>query len=71
MNKVLKALEAGEVIEEYSSEMPEPSRLLLAFQGRRPFHVVTSDHPQTKTTTIVTVYIPDPTKWKKDFRTRA
>lgn len=70
MSKVRRALEAGDVIEDYSSEMPEPSRLLLAFQGKRPFHVVTSDNPETETTTIITVYIPDPNKWKKDFRTR-
>jgi hypothetical protein len=69
-SKVRKALEIEDLIEDYSAEMPEPSRLILGFQGKRPFHVVTSEKPEIKTITIVTVYIPDPNKWKKDFRSR-
>lgn len=70
IGKVRKALETADVIEDYSSEMPEPSRLLLAFQGKRPFHVVTSEDPAKMEITIVTVYLPDANKWKKDFRSR-
>ena len=44
--KVRQALDTGETIEDYSSEMPEPSRLILGFQGKRPFHVVTSENPE-------------------------
>jgi len=68
--KVRRALEAEDVIEDYSSEMPEPSRLILGFQGKRPFHVVTSENPEKNEITVVTVYLPDVNKWKKDFRTR-
>ena len=68
--KVRQALETGETIEDYSSEMPEPSRLILGFQGKRPFHVVTSENPETNETTIITVYIPDPEKWNKDSKSR-
>lgn len=68
--KVLQAIQSGEIIEDYSSEMPEPSRLILGFQGRRPFHVVTSENPDTNETTIITVYVPDPAKWNKDFKSR-
>ena len=68
--KVREALEMGETIEDYSSEMPEPSRLILGFQGQRPFHVVTSEDPQENEITVITVYLPDPSKWKKDFRSR-
>jgi hypothetical protein len=70
VKKVARALQAGEVIEDYSSEMPEPSRLVLGFQGKRPFHIVTSENPDMNETTIITVYIPDPQKWTKDFRNR-
>jgi uncharacterized protein DUF4258 len=70
VKKVARALQAGEVIEDYSSEMPEPSRLVLGFQGKRPFHIVTSENPNINETTIITVYIPDPQKWTKDFRNR-
>jgi hypothetical protein len=69
-SKVRKALEAEDMIEDYSSEMPEPSRLLMGFQGKRPFHVVTSENPEADEITVVTVYLPDPNKWKKDFRNR-
>lgn len=68
--KVSQALQLGEIIEDYSSEMTEPSRLILGFQGKRPFHVVTSENPETKETTIITVYIPNPDKWNKDFKSR-
>lgn len=68
--KVRQALETGQTIEDYSSEMPEPSRLMLGFQGKRPFHVVTSENPKTNETTIITVYIPDPEKWNKDSKGR-
>ena len=68
--KARKALEVADVIEDYSAEMPEPSRLIMGFQGKRPFHVVTSENPETDEITVVTVYIPDSNKWKKDYRSR-
>jgi hypothetical protein len=68
--KVRRALEAEDVIEDYSSEMLAPSRLLMGFQGKRPFHVVTSENPEAGEVTVVTVYLPDSNKWKKDFRSR-
>ncbi|HEU0291162.1 MAG TPA: DUF4258 domain-containing protein [Anaerolineales bacterium] len=70
VRKVLGAIKTGETIEDYSSEMPEPSRLTRGFQGKRPFHVVSSENPQTNVITIITVYIPDPDKWTKDSRKR-
>ena len=68
--RVVEALKSGDTIEDYSSEMPEPSRLILDFQGKRPIHVVASENPETKEITIITVYIPDPDKWNKDFKSR-
>jgi hypothetical protein len=68
--KVRRALEAEDVIEDYSAEMPEPSRLLMGGHGRRPFHVVTAENPAMDEITVVTVYFPDANKWKKDFRSR-
>jgi hypothetical protein len=70
VKNVLRAIESRETIEDYSSEMPEPSRLIMGFQGKRPFHVVVSENPKTDETTVITVYIPDPDKWKKDSRSR-
>jgi hypothetical protein len=68
--KASQTLQSGETIEDYSGEMPEPSRLILGFQGKRPFHVVTSENPETNEITVITVYIPDPDKWNKDFKSR-
>jgi hypothetical protein len=70
LSKVVQTIQAGETIEDYSSEMPEPSRLILGFRGKRPFHVVTSENPEKDQITVITVYVPDPGKWKKDFRSR-
>ena len=70
VKKVLGAIKAGEIIEDYSSEMPEPSRLILGLQGNRPFHVVTYESTETNITTIITVYIPDPNRWTKDSKNR-
>ena len=67
---VSRALQSGETIEDYSAEMTEPSRLILSFHGKRPFHIVTSENLEENTTIIITVYNPDPQKWKKDFRIR-
>ena len=70
VKKVMEAIELGETIEDYSAEMPNPSRLILGFQGKRPFHVVCSENLQTNETAIITVYIPDPGKWSRDFKRR-
>ena len=68
--KVYQALQSGEVLEDYYTDMPEPSRLLLGFQGKRPFHVVISEDLRTKVMTVITVYLPDRGKWDKTSRQR-
>jgi hypothetical protein len=68
--RVRQAVETNDVVEDYSSEMPEPSRLLLAFQGKYPFHVVTSEDVIKRQITIITVYLPSSGTWRKDFRSR-
>ena len=70
VRNISQALQSGETIEDYSAEMVEPSRLILAVNGRRPLHVVVSENQQTNEIAVITVYIPDPEKWNKDFRSR-
>lgn len=70
VKNTLQALQSGEIIEDYSAEMPEPGRLVLGFQGKHPFHLVASENPKTNEVTVITVYIPDPEKWSKDFKRR-
>ena len=67
---VRRVLESGETVEDYSSEMPEPSRLILGFQGRRPLHLVTAENPASHELTVITVYVPNSDKWNKDFKSR-
>ena len=67
---VRRVVESGEAIEDYSSEMPEPSRLILGFQGRRPLHLVTAENPVSHELTVITVYIPNSDTWNKDFKSR-
>jgi hypothetical protein len=68
--RVITALKLGDTIEDYSSEMQEPSRLVLGFQGKRPFHVVISENQEANEITVITVYTPNSDKWTKDFKSR-
>ena len=68
--RVVEALKMGDTIEDYSSEMQEPGRLILGYQGKRPFHVVISENQETNEITVITVYTPNPDKWSKDFKSR-
>jgi hypothetical protein len=70
VKKVYQTLQAGETIEDYSSEMPEPGRLILGVQGKPPIHVVVSENRTAREITVITVYIPDSDKWNKDFKSR-
>jgi hypothetical protein len=70
VRNVFQTLQSGETIEDYSSEMPEPGRLILGFQGARPFHMVVSENTRTNETTVITVYLPEPEKWSRDFKRR-
>ena len=70
VKNVSQALESGITIDDYSAEMPEPGRLILGYRGQRPFHVVASENSATGRITIITVYIPEPGKWDKEFKRR-
>ena len=70
VKNVRKILETGEIIEDYSAEMSGPARLILGYQGMRPVHVVVSENTKNNQVIIITVYIPDPSRWRKDHRSR-
>lgn len=70
INKISRALQTADVIEDYSAETSAPSQLLIGFQGKRPFHLVILENAGEGATTVITAYLPDPAKWKKDFRSR-
>jgi hypothetical protein len=70
VKRVISVLRSGNTIEDYSSEMQEPSRLMLGFQGRHPLHVVISENQETNEVTVITVYTPNVDQWSKDFKRR-
>jgi hypothetical protein len=58
------------VIADYPGDLPYPSRLVLAWLGARPVHVVAADNHDDRITIVITVYEPDSALWETDFRTR-
>ena len=70
VKNVQHVLESGETVEDYSSEMPEPARLMLGIQGKHPIHAVVSENQIAGEITVITVYVPDSEKWNKDFKSR-
>lgn len=69
-SEVLQALSNGTIIEEYPSDYPFPSCLVLGctLQNRK-LHVVCSI-VNGDTLTIITAYQPDYTKWDETFTKR-
>ncbi len=67
---VRQVLQSGERIEDYSDEMPFPSRLMSGRRGIRPLHVVMAENEKEDELVVITVYEPDPLQWKRGFRNR-
>jgi hypothetical protein len=67
---VREILRTGTVIESYPHDTPYPSRLVLGWTGSRPIHVVAADNQAAQETIVVTVYEPDPARWRPGFRRR-
>jgi len=67
---VRQVLQSGEMIEDYSDEMPFPSRLISGRRGDRPLHVVVAENTKEDETIVITVYEPDPSQWKSGSRDR-
>ncbi len=67
---VRQVAEAGEAIEEYPSDRPFPSRLLLGFPRGRALHVVLAEGLKSGHNVVVTVYEPSLAEWEPGFRKR-
>jgi hypothetical protein len=70
VENVRQVLQAGEMIEDYSEEMPDPGGLMSGKRGGRPLHVVMAENTKEAELVVITVYEPDPAQWKPDFRSR-
>jgi hypothetical protein len=67
---VRQVLQSGEMIEDYSDDMPYPGGLVSGRHGNRPLHVVMAGNPRDDELVVITVYEPDPSQWKAHFRSR-
>ena len=67
---VWQVLQSGEMIEDYSDEMPSPGGLMLGRRGSKPLHVVVTENPTSGEQIVITAYVPDPSQWKTGFKQR-
>ncbi len=67
---VKQVLKSGEMIEDYSDEMPRPGGLMLGRRGSRPLHVVMTENERDNELIVITVYEPKLSHWKPGFKTR-
>jgi Domain of unknown function (DUF4258) len=67
---VLHVLEAGEVIEDYPTDTPYPSQLILGWRMTRPLHIVVANNAADKQRIVITVYEPGADQWEHDFKRR-
>ena len=70
MADVRQVLATGTMIEDYPTDTPYPSCLVLGWCGIRPLHIVVAYNKLDDETVIITAYEPDPAKWDKDFKRR-
>lgn len=68
--EVRHVIETGVVVEDYPTDTPYPSRLLLGFVDLRPLHVVVADNLDNLETIVITAYEPDPGQWDPALRRR-
>jgi hypothetical protein len=67
---VMDVLLTGEVIEEYPSDYPYPSVLMLGKPDGTPLHVVVAVDNDLGTLYIITAYYPDAVHFLDDYKTR-
>jgi hypothetical protein len=70
VGNVRQVLESGEMIENYSDEMPAPGGLVLGKHGKCPLHVVMAENTEANELVVITAYEPDTRQWKPGFRNR-
>ncbi len=67
---VRQVLQNGELIEDYTDEMPRPGGLMLGKRGNRPLHVVMTENERDDEWIVITVYEPKLSHWKPGFKNR-
>jgi hypothetical protein len=67
---LVAAVNSFEIIENYPDDKYLPSFLLRAETVGVVFHVQVATDVQGNNVRIVTMYIPEPEEWDRDFRVR-
>ena len=67
---VITVIEFGEVIADYPTDKPYPSKLLLNFINGDPIHVFVAQNMNNDECIVITCYFPDAALWDKDFKTK-
>ncbi len=57
----------GETIEVYPNDTPYPGELLSGWSNARPLHVVVATDKAGKRKIVITVYVPNLSKWGADL----
>lgn len=63
-------IHTGEIIENYPTDLPYPSKLVVGWIGAKSLHVVLAENIEQKEWIVITVYEPDPNKWDDGFKRR-
>ncbi|HEX21670.1 MAG TPA: DUF4258 domain-containing protein [Actinobacteria bacterium] len=69
-DEVKHIIKTGETIEDYSTDMPYPSALILGWIKNRPIHVVLAYNRDDNKYIVVTAYEPSSKIWEADFKRR-
>jgi hypothetical protein len=70
-DEVLQALDTGQIIEDYATDTPYPSCLVLGrTRAGRVLHIVCAPVQSERRLIVVTAYQPDPERWEVDFKRR-
>ena len=68
--ELLNVLNTGVVVEDYPTDQPYPSRLILGFCKKRALHVVVAEAKDIDQLIVITVYEPDFDHWEPGFKMR-
>jgi hypothetical protein len=69
VDDVITALTNGEIIEQYPTDYPFPSCLVLGMTGAgKPLHIVCGSSGTELW--LISAYFPNPAEWSEDFRAR-
>jgi hypothetical protein len=70
LDDIYDSVSDGEIIEDYPTDTPYPSCLILGFTStEEPVHSVWAYNESGQWAVLITVYRPDPTRWI-DWRMR-